>query len=173
MKNIIFIGTLHAGLTPFGELQETLEYYKPEQLLVEISQSDIENNNLKTCPDEMRFALLWAIKNSIPVFGFDVSFSVLVKGKTEKDNLLVIKEQKKVMERYSWKEANTSRVSKDLNIPQLRVLVDQKKESEREQKMLENIRNVMFSNKRIVVLTGVGHLHFFEQYFPDALFPFR
>ena len=90
MRKIIIIGTLHS-YTPSNELKEILEKYKPNQLLVEITQENINKNNFKSYPEEMVFAYGWAIKNKIKVNGFDSTINVFMEGKTEEANQIAEK----------------------------------------------------------------------------------
>lgn len=173
MSNLIFIGTLHAHLTPHHELQSVLEEYQPELLLVEISQEDIDNDSISKYPDEMVFAYQWAQRNDIKVAGFDCDINTLAEGVNEKDNHLAIKEQAKVLAKYSWQEANTVKVDKLLDTPLAKKLDDPQKVKLREQKMLQNVEKMLECDQKIVVVTGSGHLNFFEECFPQALFPLR
>ena len=50
--------------------------------------------------------------------------------------------------------------------------IDQTKSEEREKALLQNIQeNTVFGTN--VILTGAGHLNFFQKHFPDAIFPYR
>ncbi len=172
MSKIIFIGTLHAGLTPHEELRQVLEQYEPERILLEIVQSDIQKGTLDKYPDEMIFALAWAHKNYIEVQGIDSPIDVLASGKTDDDNKLVIAEQKEILNKYSWKDANTREVNEKLNTGQVKTLIDPIKNQLRERDMLKNLQRVIDNDKKTIVLIGAGHLSFFQRHFPDALFPF-
>jgi len=94
MTNIIIISTLHAGITPNNELEEIFKKYKPDQILVEISQEDIEKNNLNSYPPEMIFTYQWAKSNGIKVAGFDSKINVFKDGVTSADNQELIQKQK-------------------------------------------------------------------------------
>ena len=52
-------------------------------------------------------------------------------------------------------------------------LIDLDKEIKRESEMLRNIRNVIVKKGIVLILTGCGHLDFFEKNIKDAIFPFR
>ena len=39
--------------------------------------------------------------------------------------------------------------------------------------LMENIKNKLRPNKKTIIVTGSGHLQFFEKHFPNAIFPFR
>mgnify|MGYP001612470089 CR=1 FL=1 len=172
MRKIIIIGTFHTGLTPNKELKEVLEEIKPDQLLVEITEREIKNDNLRKYLPEMVFAYRWAKKKKIAVSGFDSSINVLSKGMTEKDNKSIIKKQKKLMRGYTWKDFNKEKYLKLLEGSE-EDLIDWKKEQRREKKMLQNIKKAMHSNGIIVIVTGCGHLKFFKKHIKRAVFPFR
>jgi hypothetical protein len=171
-SELIFIGTLHAGLTPHNELQAILEKYAPELLLIEISQSDIDSNNLSDYPDEMVFAFEWAKTNNIQVKGFDSKINTLMDNKTSLDNEAVIAEQKILLGKHTWIDANIDKVMRLLDTAESIALTDKSKEHLREEEMRDNI-NKLISNSKIVILTGVDHLPFFEKTFKNAIFPFR
>lgn len=176
MRKIIIVGTLHAGLTPKNELREVLDKFNPDQVLVEIIQKDINNKKFDSYPPEMIFVFKWANNKGILVKGFDYEINVLKKKMTEEDNKKVIEEQKELMrktEKFNWKDMNKEENLKLLRIESAEKLVDPKKERKREIKMLKNINKVMISKGVVVIITGVGHLGFFQRNIKDALFPFR
>lgn len=100
MKNVIFIGTLHAGLTPHNELAELLDFFRPELLLLEMVQNDMNHANIDTYPDEIVFAFYWGKENNIQTIGFDVPVNIFSGNKTDKDNEMLIEEQKAILKRY-------------------------------------------------------------------------
>jgi len=160
-------------LTPHKELARILNIYNPEILLVEITQADIEKDNMEKYPDEMVFAFLWAKKKNIPVYGFDYSMNTLAEGKTEKDNQAVIKEQKKIFMGYSWKDANRQEIEEILDTATAKALINSKKVAQRDKEMMKNIKKIIKKNKKTVIVTGVGHLKFFEKHIVEARFPLR
>ena len=172
MRKIIIIGTLHLGLTPNKELREVLDEIKPDQLLVEINERDIKNNNFKKYIPEMVFAYRRAKKKKISVSGFDSSINVLSQGMTEKDKKRIIQKQKRLAKGHNWKDLNKEKYLKLLRGSE-EGLIDWKKEQKREEKMLQNIKKAMQPNGKIVIVTGCGHLSFFEKSIKDAVFPFR
>lgn len=173
MKKIIIIGTLHAGLTPENELKEILEKSNPDQLLVEIAKEDIKKGKLGFYPPEMVISYTWAKKNRIKVNGFDSKIDVLMKGISEEDNQRVIEEQKKLMGNFTWKDMNKTENFKKLNTDSAKKLVDPEKEEKREFEMLKDIKNSMLGTGTILIVTGCGHLNFFEKHIKNAIFPFR
>ncbi len=172
MKRIIVIGTLHAGLTPNSELEQVLEKHKPDQLLLEISQEDIEFENVDSYPPEMVFAYKWAIHNAIKVYGFDCKMNVFSEGVNQADNQTVIADQKKVMGKLTWKDMNKEDNLRILDVPSENKLIDQDKEKKREIKMLENIKKLDLYGT-VIILTGCKHLKLFEENLNGAIFPLR
>ena len=77
MGRIIIIGTLHAGMTSEKELKVILEKYNPYQILVEISQKDINNGAIDSYPSEMIFAYRWAKNRGKKINGFDAKINTL------------------------------------------------------------------------------------------------
>ncbi len=173
MQNLIFIGTLHARFTPHGELRAVLEQYAPEVLLVEISQEDLENDTVQKYPDEMIFAAGWAKETGTTVYGFDSDTNVLAEGKTERDNQIAIDEQRAIPLSYTRIDANKSAVNEALKTPFAVALIDPLKWDQREHEMERNINQLLDSTKRTLVITGVGHLDYFEKQFPQGTFPLR
>jgi pheromone shutdown protein TraB len=170
MRKIIVIGTLHAGLTPKNELKDILSSYKPDQLLVEIQEKDIQAKTISSYSDEMVFAYEWAKENNILVIGFDVNINILKEGKTQADNQRVIEKQKAIIHQHDWKDFNQNKYLKLLDEFK-RNLVDGEKWKEREKKMLSNILDNVINTGVIVVLTGAGHIPFFIEHLKDAEFP--
>ena len=117
-------------------------------------------------------AYLWAKKNKIKVAGFDFDINVFAGGKTEKDNQKLMEEQDKVVQKHNWKDFNNrgflELLDKDENN-----LVDKGKFKLRQEKMFENIRKNLIKSGTIIILIGAGHLAFFENKFPNAIFPLR
>lgn len=173
MKKIIIIGTLHAGLTPNLELKQVLGKYKPNRLLVEIAQEDIDAGTVDSYPPEMVFAYEWAISNSIKVYGFDCKMNIFLEGKNQTDNQVVILDQKKVMGKLTWKDMNKENNLKLLHLSSEKELINKRKEKEREMEMLKNIKNKLESSGTTLIITGCGHLKFFEENFHKAVFPLR
>lgn len=173
MRKIIVIGTLHAGSTPNKELKAVLERYEPDQLLVEIAQKDIDRGKIVSYPPEMRFVCKWGKRMRIKVSGFDSKINVMKKGVTERDNQRLIKEEGWLMRGLTWKDLNKSSNLKKIDTPLYHRIVDHKKERKREVQMAKNIINSMVSRGAVVIVTGAGHLDFFQKRIPNAIFPFR
>jgi len=168
---LTFIGTLHGDLTPNKELEEILGLHKPEQLLVEITQQDIDKETISSYPSEMISAYQWAKENNIPVLGFDSKTNVLVEGSTKKESEKLFIEQEKVIKKHNWKDFNKESYQKLLNIKSWNSVIDKKKWKLREEEMYQNIKKVHTHGKDSLVITGSGHIKFFKKKFPKAKFP--
>ena len=173
MKEIIIIGTIHAGFTPKNELKEIIQKYNPNQILVEIAEEDIKNKKLKSYPPEMIFTYNWAKQNQIKVNGFDSKINVMKKGVTKKEKQRIMEEGKRLMKSFTWKDMNKPRNLKKINIKSIEKFVDSKKEKERQVKMLRNIRKLIVNEGRVIIITGCGHLDFFKKNIKGAFFPLR
>jgi hypothetical protein len=172
MRKIYFIGTLH-GFTKENELEEILVQLEPNQLIVEIEENDIQKNRMSGYPVEMIWATNWARKRRIKVFGMDCDINVLEENKTSEDEKKLLKRERKIINEYGWKNFNQESYLKLLNFPEDEGIVDKSKFGSRQEKMLENIKSNTIRNGNIVVLTGAGHLAFFEEKIPSAIFPLR
>ncbi len=111
-------------------------------------------------------------KNKIRVDGVDSAIDVFAK-ELKKNNKAVIEEQKKIMKDYTWKDMNKQKNLEKLYTSSAIALVDPKKEQKRNEKMLDNITKLMFSNGTIVIIIGCGHLDFLEKNLKDSIFPLR
>lgn len=174
MKKVIIIGTIHGRFTPNRELKEVLEKYSPDQIFVELAEEDVAKNKLKRYPSEMIFALHWAKKNKVKVNCFDVTGSVLRKGITKYEIKTLIKEFNKLIKdsKFTWKDMNKGEKLKILDTPNYLNAFNPEKEKMREMKMLANIKKAMLKSGIIIIITGAGHLAFFETHLKGAEFPF-
>ena len=172
MRTIIIIGTLHEGLTPVDELQEILEDIHPDQLLVEITKEDLQDERFGKYPKEMVYAHKWAKKNNIQVNGFDSPIDVMKHNITKEDEKHAVSEIYKLLKDHTWKDMNKKEYQ-DIESRLIEELVDPLKHKKRQQEMLQNIKRSMLSQGKILILTGAGHLEFFEEHLPEATFPFR
>jgi len=172
MRTIIVIGTLHEGLTPEKELKVVLNKVKPHQLLVEIEEKDVRIGNIRKYPIEMRCAYRWAMTRKINVKGFDSPIKVLKNGITSQYLRNVINKAKELMKHYTWKEMNNKKNNIRLDAL-ISPLIDPVKNLEREREMLWNIRRAMIQNGKVLIITGAGHLKFFEKNLKKAVFPLR
>ena len=75
------------------------------------------------------------------------------------------------MEKHTWKDMNKAKFLKKLDVED--GLTDKIKFKKRQFEMLKNIKNNLSSQGKIVILTGCGHLQFFEENIKEAEFPFR
>jgi len=172
MREIIIIGTLHAGLTPKQELKKFLEDVKPDQVLVEMAEEDLRKNRIDSYPPEMVYTFKWSRKRNIIVNGFDCSLNTLRKGMTDADNLKAIKDSKRLLKNLSWKDMNKEKNSKIL-APINKRLIDPLKERKRNFQMIKNIRKLMIPKGKVVIVTGCSHLNYFEKHIKEANFAFR
>ena len=169
MRKIFIIGTVHKGLTKLEELKKALEKISPDQLLIEIEDKDLRMEIFDKYSNEMVFAYKWAKSNKIDVRGFDFSFDVSKEGANNEE---AIKESKRAIKNISWKELNREKNIKILDKIYFKY-VDLDKDRIREERMLNNINKLILKNGIIVILTGIGHLRFFEENLKEAIFPFR
>lgn len=180
-EKIYIIGTLHQGFTPKDELADTLARLEPDLLMVELPPADSPvREQAEQISDEMKFAFDWAHKHSIPVVCFDTNEGILKVGIDENDPeyIALSDKEKKEAEKHSWKYHNKLVLSGDSEVlVSWRAFrgkyIDEEKGNRREEQMLENIRAEIANGMTHVVLTGVGHLLFFERQMPDAEFPLR
>jgi len=78
-----------------------------------------------------------------------------------------------LIKKLSWKDFNKIENEKLLDVDGFDELINQDKERARENEMLKNIEANIIESGTIVVITGTGHLNFFERNIKDAIFPFR
>jgi len=180
MKEIIVIGTLHSNSTPHKELLELVEEVGPDKVFVELSPEELgEERRQNSIRDEMFAVYDWARDHKLPICAFDIENDILKEGVTGNEAIFQELEQKskKILENYSWKELNEKA---PWNIPRIRELeeeleekyIDQEKSKERERQILENIKNELIEGKNLII-TGAGHLSFFEKELPNAHFILR
>lgn len=112
-------------------------------------------------------------EKNIEVFGFDSGVDTFREGVTREDNQAIIEKQDRAMENLSWKDFNIEENNKLLDVEGIEKLIDPEKEKMREMEMLKNIQNNIIENGTVVIITGAGHLNFFEENIKDAIFPFR
>ena len=177
MRKIYIIGTLHNMLPKHQEeLESLLEELNPVQILVEIVRKDLETKNIRKYPKEMMFAYKWGIKHGKKTDGFDVPLDVVKKSITKRELKRVEKEAISVIDKYglTWKDFNKSKYEHIKEIDRLEnKIIDRPKDKLRQRKMLENIHKMMIEDGSILILTGAGHLSFFERNLKGAIFPLR
>ncbi len=171
MRRIIFIGTIHCGATNEKELESLLNNYNPDQLLVEITQEDLDKNRINSYPPEMIFAYKWAKKHKIKVNGFDSPIDTLKKGHTAEDDKRITEEQLAIVKKYNWKDFNKESYSKKLMFYD--TSIDLKKHKARNEEMTKNIESLIQPTGTVVILTGAGNLNYFEKHVKGAEFPLR
>lgn len=165
------------NLTSHQELQEEIEKINPDCIGIEITQEDINNNFIENYPDEMQFILHYAKDNSINFFGFDSNINIFRENinVTEIEEEL-IREQKKIISKYSWKDFNKSENAKLLKTSTEKRLINPNKFKLKQQEMAQNIKNNISSltkNSKVLIITGCSHLDFFEKEFEGVQFPLR
>ena len=171
MREIFIIGTIHdKNLMNIKELTEILEKIEPDQLLIEIEEEDLNHESFyyKPYPNEMVCAYYWAKDNKIKVNGFDYDICVLKNISKRKLDKVLININKKI-KGFDWKEFNKKENRRFFHEDDEKS-IDKKKWIKREKIMLTNIYNKMVKNGKIVILTGVGHLDFFEKNIKGAKF---
>jgi len=178
MQKVYVIGTIHGGYVPQDELREELAKLKPTQLLLELPDKSLkEIKRSDDIRDEMMCAYEWATKNKVPVYCFDTNRNTFRKGITINSpvfkklidyQLMMLKSNK-----ISWKDFNKKKNDSFLDHPLEDKVSDPVKLAKRDKEMLENIQKHMVSDGNIVILTGAGHLPFFEKELSEAIFPFR
>lgn len=170
---VFFIGTLHGNFTPHDELLELVESFNPSRLLIEMTQADIESGSTEKYPDEMQAALAWATDKHIKVYGIDSDIKTLKDGVTDDDLKLLAVEQSAVIRKHDWKEFNKPTINPDLETKTWLRIIDKAKEDERNLEMFKNVRRQIDRsyNANTVVITGSGHIRFFNGKFAYAHFP--
>jgi hypothetical protein len=170
---LVFIGTLHCGLTPEDELIELIGSFHPSRLLIEITQQDLESSNTMKYPPEMQAALAWAKSKHIEVHGIDSSIKTLKEGILDKDLKKLDDEQTAITSKHGWKVFNNPEFFKVLETKTWQKIVDTAKDEERNIEMYQNICHfVNESDPEVtVIVTGSGHIPFFRDKFPTAQFP--
>jgi len=83
-----------------------------------------------------------------------------------------IGDQKKAMKNLTWKDMNKKNNLMLLDVSSEEKLIDKKKEIKREQEMLKNIKKKLGTGNTLII-TGCGHLNFFERNLKNAIFPLR
>lgn len=177
MRKVFIIGTLHLGFTPKDELREVLEELRLTQLFVELPPEDSEKREVaEKHSDEMAFAYRWAKENNVLVVSYDIGGGNLEKEGAEEDKeyIQLSKEELEEAKKISWRERNKKNAYKGSAWEKIKEkFIDQKKWDAREKQMLENIRQNLADEGTVVILTGAGHLDFFEENLSEAEFLFR
>jgi len=177
---VIVIGTIHLEWTPKDELWQVLDDINPDQVLVELSQEELhERPRNDSIRDEMFAAYDWAVAHNKLVNHFDNEYSPLKDGVTGKEPEFLEHElkSKDMLKNYSWQDLNRPepwQISevKELEDKITKQYFDVEKSKEREQQMLKVIRAKLIDGVNVIV-TGAGHLSFFENELRGAELPFR
>lgn len=168
MTKLFFVGTIHEDITPPDELVEVVASVDPDMVLVEIAQEDVDSNEVESYPSEMQAIHAWAVKNDLPVYGFDYLVEVMRSDVDEEAAQTDLDTLKQHFRRIGWKQAN-----KESSPPVdfFAKYCDMSLFSKRQEEMARNIKQV--ATGRAVVVTGTAHLDFFADVFPGACFPLR
>lgn len=177
---IIIIGTIHLHWTPKDELWQVLDDINPDQVLVELSHEEMhERPRNDSIRDEMFAAFDWAVEHNKLVNYFDSEDSPLKEGVTGKEPEFLEHElkSKDLLKNYSWKDLNKPEPWQISEVKELEDRIteqyfDVEKSQLREQKMLQEIHAKLVNGTNVIV-TGAGHLSFFEKELPEAELPFR
>lgn len=170
---LVFIGTLHCGLTSEDELIKIIESFNPTRLLIEITQDDIDSGKVEKYPPEMKATLAWALNKHIEVWGIDSTIKTLKANTTDEDLKKLDEEQTTITNKNDWKEFNKPELDGDLETKTWQKIVNKSKDRERNLEMYENIIRLTAnsSSGTTIVITGSGHTPFFRSRFPKAQFP--
>lgn len=171
MRKFYLVGTVHNMFPKHKkEFAQILKRINPDQILVEIDKKDLKSSKIKKYPKEMVYAYKWAIKRKKKTDGFDYDINIIISNK--KDLIKAEKKEKKLIDRVGWKELNKKKYSSVIdNI--VNKIINKRKALNRRKLMLKNIKNRAIDNGKILILTGTGHLSFFERHIKGAIFPFR
>ncbi len=114
----------------------------------------------------MRFALQWAEKRGLVVVGFDSPIDTKKEGKTKEDEQQVIARQVAVLKEVDdWKLFNKKEYLRRITDHDL---LDPQKYLSRNKEMLCNIEQQLPEEGIVVIITGAGHLDFFEGHLPNG-----
>jgi hypothetical protein len=174
MRRIYIVGTVHNMLPKYeAELKSILKNINPDQILVEIADKDIKQKKFDNYPKEMVYAYQWATKNNKQAVGFDSEIKI-EKRLSKKAKKEYEKKSFDLVAKFDWKELNKPEYDNYEEINDLLAkLIDNKKHKARQKEMLENIFKLINEDEVVLILTGVGHLKYFEENIKDAIFPFR
>ncbi len=170
MLKLYVIGTIH-NIISQREITQILNKYLPDQVFIEISPKDLKRRKFAEYPKEMIFAFNWATRKKIQVIGFDSN--IVYMKKISKQKLRKInKEEMKRTKNHNWKEQNKSKYDHELD-DLLYQAINKLKFKRRQKEMLKNINKSSIKKGKALILTGAGHLEFFENNLKNATFPFR
>ena len=168
MAELLFVGTIHEGITPAAELVEVVGSLKPDMVLVEVVQEDIDSSETKNYPPEMQAVHAWAVNNELPVYGFDSSINIMRSEVDEEQMEADLETVKQYFRKLGWKQANRNQRPP---VDFFARYCDLSLFAKRQEEMARNIQRV--AHGRAVVVTGAAHLGFFAEVFPSAHFPLR
>lgn len=179
MKKVIILGTIHLGFTPKDELIKEIEKYKPDQLLIELTEKEVKEGQENSIRDEMFYVHEFASSSAIPYVLFDTDEDTLKDGitGTEPDFLLMEEKVKQVLVGSDWKELNEAHpwLQKDIKEIEDRIVTtyfDTNRMKMREIKIAQNIRENLIEGTNVVI-TGCGHITHLLQDLPGSVAPLR
>lgn len=176
MRHIFILGTIHDGHTPPTELITALEQLQPDQVMLEIPRGTDADavRHTDDWRDEMRAAYRWAREQDIPTIFFDENMPLFRDGYSVEHPAYAefIKKAEAEIAKHSWKELNKPEYD-SLFGEEYFTIFDKEKDSAREHTLLANITEQLPEQGNVVIVTGTGHLAFFEKNLPDATFPLR
>lgn len=173
MRTIYLIGTVHFMMPQREmELKLLLQVMDPDQVFVQIDDDDMKFGNKQYAAKEMLYAYDWAIQRNKKVVCYDKRMDLSSYYLEEEKKKEVKEEMAHLLAGTNWKEFNKINTEIYKKFEKLKLLlVDENKERERHYAMLANIERNLIDKGKILVITGIGHLPYFERNLKDALFP--
>lgn len=168
MSTKYLIGTIHSGKTSHKELGDILDKINPDQVLIELPENFSEKGikKRKVVPDEMLFAYNWVNENDIRCGCFDVSndtgenFFADDYSEESKEYQELLDYQDSIIVKHDWKDFNKRENIDLLDHPLEDTLFNSSALKERKRGMLEDIREKVISEGKVVIITGTAHLDF-------------
>jgi hypothetical protein len=186
MRKIYVIGVIHNFVSE-KETTDILEKYNPDQVFIELRQEHLETKKFKEYGKEFFYVSKWCKKNNKIINGFDYCaknwLTTKDMTKIDKKNLKNITDKYLaiLVKKYEWKKFNQKKYMKLFyesdyykrakSIPFIKHIY--KILPLRQKMMLKNIRKRMIKKGTVLIITGAGHLDFFEKNIKGAIFPFR
>lgn len=170
MSPLYIVGTTHKEHNKKGLLEVFIEL-EPSQLLLELNEEDIQSCKVKSHPVEMSWAYRWGLENKKIVNGFDHEIPCRYKVPIEEipSFFAPIAEE---YNSYDFRKMNKREYTNIMQDIEEQIFVEEDLLNRREG-MVRNIRSLRDPSVAGLVLTGVGHLWFFEKQLPEAIFPYR
>ncbi len=167
MRDLYIIGTTH---NPADDVITVLQAMRPERLLLEMIDEEVQRGTVREQLPEMVNAYGWAKTTGVSVRGFDARIDILNPNVTEEDLQWVERRFQKYREK-DFRELN-DRIYDSVWAGIAKKVLDLDALGRRQRQMAENIGRERVSGTNLV-LCGVGNLAELERLIPDARFPFR